>query len=206
LLRFWISFSILVRFSTTPVCPKLRQPSVTLLSWTRSEPRNFGSICANPYYTEETGGRGVVIMVLGDFPKWAPFLRERAMGVHPRNLLMIQSKLATLARLTRRSASRQQPRTKDPKTIRTTRYLSRRSWQNLALIAVPAAVLVGIETYHATTILPGLAHSRAAVAHTLQVIDAAADTRRGDPRCAAWRARLYHYRKPRISRTLYKRH
>jgi PAS domain S-box-containing protein len=86
---------------------------------------------------------------------------------------MIQSKLATLVRLTRRSASRHGPRTKDSKTIRTIRDLPRRSWQNLALIAVPAAVLVGIETYHATTILPDLAHSRAAVAHTLQVIDAA---------------------------------
>ena len=89
------------------------------------------------------------------------------------NLPMIQSKLATLVRLTRRSASRHRPRTKDSKTIRTIRDLPRRSWQNLALIAVPAAVLVGIETYHATTILPDLAHSRTAVAHTLQVIDAA---------------------------------
>ena len=57
--------------------------------------------------------------------------------------------------------------------MRTSRNLPKRSWQNLALIAVPAAVLVGIETYHATTILPDLARSRAAVAHTLQVIDAA---------------------------------
>ena len=57
--------------------------------------------------------------------------------------------------------------------MRTTRNPPKRSWQNLALIAVPAAVLVGIETYHATTILPDLARSRAAVAHTLQVIDAA---------------------------------
>jgi PAS domain S-box-containing protein len=56
--------------------------------------------------------------------------------------------------------------------MRTSRNLPKRSWQNLALIAVPAAVLVGIETYHATTILPELARSRAAVAHTLQVIDA----------------------------------
>jgi PAS domain S-box-containing protein len=86
---------------------------------------------------------------------------------------MIQSKLATLVRLTQRSASRQRPRTKDAKTIRTSGNLSGRPWQTLALIAVPAAVLVGIETYHATTILPNLAHSRAAVAHTLQVIDAA---------------------------------
>ncbi len=86
---------------------------------------------------------------------------------------MIQSKLAALVRLTRRSALRQWPRMKDAKTIRTSRNLPKRSWQNLALIAVPAAVLVGIETYHATTILPDLARSRAAVAHTLQVIDAA---------------------------------
>jgi len=43
----------------------------------------------------------------------------------------------------------------------------------LALIAVPAAVLVGVETYQATTILPELARSRAAVAHTFQVIDTA---------------------------------
>jgi PAS domain S-box-containing protein len=41
------------------------------------------------------------------------------------------------------------------------------------LIAVPAAVLVGIETYHATTILPDLARSRTAVAHTFEVIDTA---------------------------------
>jgi CHASE3 domain sensor protein len=53
------------------------------------------------------------------------------------------------------------------------RNLPKRFWQNLALIAVPAAVLVGVETYHATTILPELAHSRAAVAHTFQVIDTA---------------------------------
>ena len=86
---------------------------------------------------------------------------------------MIQSSLAALVRLTRRSASRQRLRTNDAKTMRTSRNLPKRSWQNLALIAVPAAVLVGIETYHATTILPELARSRAAAAHTLQVIDAA---------------------------------
>src|SRR6476660_3578928 len=86
---------------------------------------------------------------------------------------MIQSSLAALVRLTRRSAARQRLRTNDAKTMRTSRNLPKRSWQNLALIAVPAAVLVGIETYHATTILPELARSRAAAAHTLQVIDAA---------------------------------
>jgi hypothetical protein len=86
---------------------------------------------------------------------------------------MIQSSLAALVRLTRRSVSRQRLRTNDAKTMRTSRNLPKRSWQNLALIAVPAAVLVGIETYHATTILPDLARSRAAVVHTLQVIDAA---------------------------------
>jgi CHASE3 domain sensor protein len=85
---------------------------------------------------------------------------------------MIQSKLAALVRLTRRSAARRPPRTKHAKTIWTSRNLLKRSWQNLALIALPAAVLVGIETYHATTILPDLARSRAAVTHTLQVIDA----------------------------------
>jgi CHASE3 domain sensor protein len=85
---------------------------------------------------------------------------------------MIQSKLAAL-RLMRRSVSRQPPRTKHAKIIWTSRNLPKRSWQNLALIAVPAAVLVGVETYHATAILPDLARSRAVVAHTLQVIDAA---------------------------------
>jgi CHASE3 domain sensor protein len=57
--------------------------------------------------------------------------------------------------------------------IRSSRLRNSSSEEILAaLIAVPAAVLVGIETYHATTILPELARSRAAVAHTLQVIDA----------------------------------
>ena len=105
-------------------------------------------------------------MVPGGVPKMGPLLMER------RNLPMIQSSLAALVRLTRRSASRQRLRTNDAKTMRTSRNLPKRSWQNLALIAVPAAVLVGIETYHATTILPELARSRASVAHTLQVIDA----------------------------------
>src|SRR6516165_2346030 len=82
---------------------------------------------------------------------------------------MIQS----FVRLTPRSARRQRARTEAITTARTSRSLPKRFWQNLALIAVPAAVLVGIETYHATTILPDLARSRAAVAHTLQVIDAA---------------------------------
>jgi PAS domain S-box-containing protein len=86
---------------------------------------------------------------------------------------MIRSNLARLMRLSPRFALRQRLGTKDAKTLRTGRNLPKRSWQNLALIAVPAAVLVGIETYHATTILPDLARSRAAVAHTLQVIDAA---------------------------------
>jgi len=86
---------------------------------------------------------------------------------------MIQSKLAALVRLTRRSVSRQPPRTKHAKTTWTSRNLPKRSWQNLALIAVPAAALVGIETYHATAILPDLARNRAVVEHTLQVIDAA---------------------------------
>ena len=63
--------------------------------------------------------------------------------------------------------------TEAPKTTRVSRNLPKRFWQNLALIAVPAAVLVGVETYHATTILPELARSRAAVAHTFQVIDTA---------------------------------
>jgi hypothetical protein len=61
--------------------------------------------------------------------------------------------------------------TEAPKTTRVSRNLPKRFWQNLALIAVPAAVLVGVETYHATTILPELARSQAAVAHTFQVID-----------------------------------
>jgi PAS domain S-box-containing protein len=95
------------------------------------------------------------------------------MGFHTKNVSMIQSKLATFMRLTPRSARRQRARTEAVKTARTSRSLPKRFWQNLALIAVPAAVLVGIETYHATTILPDLARSRAAVAHTLQVIDAA---------------------------------
>ena len=95
------------------------------------------------------------------------------MDFHAKNVSMIQSKLATFVRLTPRSAQRQRARTEAAKTARTSRSLPKRFWQNLALIAVPAAVLVGIETYHATTILPDLANSRAAVAHTLQVIDAA---------------------------------
>ena len=95
------------------------------------------------------------------------------MGFHTKNVSMIQSKLATFMRLTPRSARRQRARTEAVKTARTSRSLPKRFWQNLALIAVPVAVLVGIETYHATTILPDLARSRAAVAHTLQVIDAA---------------------------------
>jgi CHASE3 domain sensor protein len=95
------------------------------------------------------------------------------MGFHAKNVSMIQSKLATFVRLTPRSARRQRARTEAAKTTRTSRSLPKRFWQNLALIAVPAAVLGGIETYHATTILPDLARSRAAVAHRLQVIDAA---------------------------------
>jgi len=42
-----------------------------------------------------------------------------------------------------------------------------------SLIAVPSAVLVGLETYHATAVLPDLARSQAAVVHTFQVIDTA---------------------------------
>jgi PAS domain S-box-containing protein len=95
------------------------------------------------------------------------------MDFHAKNVSMIQSKLATFVRLTPRSARRQRVRTEAAKNARASRNLPKRSWPNLALIAVPAAVLVGIETYHATTILPDLANSRAAVAHTLQVIDAA---------------------------------
>ena len=95
------------------------------------------------------------------------------MDFHAKNVSMIQSKLATFMRPTPRSARRQRVRTEAAKNARTSRDLPKRSWPNLALIAVPAAVLVGIETYHATTILPDLANSRAAVAHTLQVIDAA---------------------------------
>jgi CHASE3 domain sensor protein len=45
--------------------------------------------------------------------------------------------------------------------------------QNVALIAISAAVLVGIETYDATSNLPDFTRSRAAVAHTFEVIDTA---------------------------------
>jgi PAS domain S-box-containing protein len=54
-----------------------------------------------------------------------------------------------------------------------TRRLPRAFWQSLALIALPSAAFVGIATYHATAILPELAGSQAAVAHTFQVIDTA---------------------------------
>lgn len=55
----------------------------------------------------------------------------------------------------------------------TWRRLPRGFWQSLALVALPSAILVGIEIYHATAIVPEVAHSHAAVAHTLQVIDTA---------------------------------
>ena len=55
----------------------------------------------------------------------------------------------------------------------TWRHLPRGFWQSLALVALPSAILVGIEIYHATAIVPEVARSHAAVAHTLQVIDTA---------------------------------
>jgi PAS domain S-box-containing protein len=52
-------------------------------------------------------------------------------------------------------------------------HLAKSFWRNLLLIAVPSAALIGLEIYHATAIVPELARSQAAVAHTFRVIDTA---------------------------------
>jgi PAS domain S-box-containing protein len=57
--------------------------------------------------------------------------------------------------------------------MRASRNFPKRFWRNIALIAVPSAALVGLETYHATAILPDVARRQAAVVHTFQVIDTA---------------------------------
>jgi len=55
----------------------------------------------------------------------------------------------------------------------TGRRLPKALWQNLLLIAVPSAALIGLEIYDATAILPDLVRSQAAVTHTFHVIDTA---------------------------------
>lgn len=57
--------------------------------------------------------------------------------------------------------------------MRISGWLTLRFRYALALIAVPSAILVVVELYDAAAILPDLTRGQAAVAHTLQVIDAA---------------------------------
>ncbi len=57
--------------------------------------------------------------------------------------------------------------------LRTIRKLPRMAWLSLALIAVPSAILAGVEVYHATGIRPELARRQTSVAHTFQVLDTA---------------------------------
>lgn len=57
--------------------------------------------------------------------------------------------------------------------MRMSGWLTLRFRYALALIAVPSAILVAVELYDAAAILPDLTRGEAAVAHTLQVIDAA---------------------------------
>src|SRR5437016_40936 len=57
--------------------------------------------------------------------------------------------------------------------MRTSRNLPNLFWQSLGFIAVPAAVLIGLEIYQTAAILPDLARNQEAVAHTFQVIDTA---------------------------------
>src|SRR5712691_10587826 len=53
------------------------------------------------------------------------------------------------------------------------RSLPKVFWQSLALIALPAAALVGLEIYHATGVVPDLGETRRSVSHTFQVMEAA---------------------------------